>query len=218
MDAQPAQVCRVQHPAPNFEAEVYYPDGTFKKVQLSDFKGKYLVLMWYPLDFTFVCPTEIIKFSDAKPEFDAMDCVVLACSVDSVHSHKEWSKKDRKKGGLDPMALPMLSDLTHKIAADYGCQLVLRRLRGQALAFSSPGLAPDHQRRTTLSQRRIQRAPLCPVKMARRRHLGSQRARLEAVELRLRLPEKTAKTHCDRLGFLPRHSLQHPSAKALCRQ
>merc|ERR1711908_55956 len=124
MDAKPAGpvVCRVQHPAPDFSAEVYYPDsGLFKQVKLSDFKGKYLVLMWYPLDFTLVCPTEIIKFSDAKPEFDAMDCVVLACSVDSVHSHKEWSKKERKKGGLDPMALPMLSDLTHKISADYGC-------------------------------------------------------------------------------------------------
>lgn len=121
MDAVPVSA-RVQKPAPEFEAEVYYPDSnSFKKVKLSDFKGKYVVLMWYPLDFTFVCPTEIIKFSDAKAKFDEMDCVVLACSIDSVHSHKEWSKKDRKKGGLAPMALPMLSDLNHKISAAYGC-------------------------------------------------------------------------------------------------
>ena len=121
MDSKPV-VCRVQHPAPEFEAEVYFPDSnSFKQVKLSDYKGKYVVLMWYPLDFTFVCPTEIIKFSDAKAEFDGMNCVVLACSVDSVHSHKEWSKKDRKKGGLAPMAIPMLSDLSHKISSDYGC-------------------------------------------------------------------------------------------------
>jgi len=115
-------VCRVQHPAPEFEAEVFFPDSnSFKNVKLSDYKGKYVVLMWYPLDFTFVCPTEIIKFSDAKAEFDAMDCVVFACSVDSVHSHKEFSKKERKKGGLAPMALPMLSDMNHKIAYNYDC-------------------------------------------------------------------------------------------------
>ena len=86
------------------------PDNSFKKVALADFKGKYLILMWYPLDFTFVCPTEIIQFSEKKAEFDALNCTVLACSINSVHSHKEWAKKDRKQGGLSPMALPMLSD------------------------------------------------------------------------------------------------------------
>ena len=60
-------VCRVQHPAPPFEAECYFPEHRyFKRVKLSDYIGKYVVLMWYPLDFTFVCPTEIIKFSDCK--------------------------------------------------------------------------------------------------------------------------------------------------------
>ena len=124
MDAAPAQaptVCRVQHPAPNFTAEFYMPDGSFKQQSLSDFRGKYVVLMWYPLDFTFVCPTEITQFSDKKGEFDAMDTVVIACSVDSVHAHKEWAGKERKKGGLKPMALPMLSDQTHNIAKAYGC-------------------------------------------------------------------------------------------------
>ena len=74
MDAKPV-VCRVQHPAPEWEAECYMPDKTFKKVKLSDFKGKYVVMMWYPLDFTFVCPTEIIQFSDKRKEFDEWNCV-----------------------------------------------------------------------------------------------------------------------------------------------
>lgn len=116
-----APVCRVQHPAPEFEAECYMPDGTFKNCKLSDFRGQYVLLMWYPLDFTFVCPTEIIQFSDKKAEFDAMNCVVIACSIDSVHAHKEWANKDRKKGGLKPMAVPMLSDLTHSISKAYNC-------------------------------------------------------------------------------------------------
>ena len=73
------------------------------------------------MDFTFVCPTEIVQFSDKKGEFDAMDTVVLAASIDSVHAHKEWAGKERKKGGLKPMALPMMSDLTHSISASYGC-------------------------------------------------------------------------------------------------
>ena len=120
MEAAPT-VCRVQHPAPDFTAEVYCPDGSMKKVKLSDYKGKYLVLMWYPLDFTFVCPTEIIQFSDKKAEFDALNCEVLACSIDSVHAHKEWANKERKKGGLKPMNLTMLSDLNHKISKAYGC-------------------------------------------------------------------------------------------------
>lgn len=121
MESKPATVCRVQHPAPEFEAEVYMPNKQFKKVKLSDFKGQYVLIAWYPLDFTFVCPTEIIQFSDKKEEFDKLNCAVMVASVDSKHAHKEWAGKERKKGGLAPMNIPMLSDLTHKISDAYGC-------------------------------------------------------------------------------------------------
>jgi len=112
----------VQKPAPNFEAQAVV-DGEFKNVKLSDYKGKYLVFFFYPLDFTFVCPTEIIAFSDRADEFKAMGCEVLACSVDSHFSHLAWTETPRNKGGLGTMKIPILSDLTKQVSRDYGVLL-----------------------------------------------------------------------------------------------
>ena len=92
----------VRHPAPAFKGMAWW-DKKFQEISLEQFKGKYVVLFFYPLDFTFVCPTEIVQFSDKKAEFDKLDCQVIACSIDSHFSHKEWTKKDRKKGGLGEM-------------------------------------------------------------------------------------------------------------------
>ena len=114
MDSAPV-VCRVQKPAPKFKGQAYW-QGKFQEISLDQFKGKYVVLFFYPLDFTFVCPTEICQFSDRSGEFDAINCQVIACSIDSHFSHKEWTHKERKKGGLGEMKIPMLSDLTHKIS------------------------------------------------------------------------------------------------------
>ena len=83
--------------------------------------GKYLVLFFYPLDFTFVCPTEIIQFSDRAKEFRETNCEVVGCSIDSSFCHMEYTKKDRKKGGLGKMDIPLLADTSKKIAASYGC-------------------------------------------------------------------------------------------------
>ena len=110
----------VRKQAPAFTGMAYW-DKKFQEISLAQFKGKYVVLFFYPLDFTFVCPTEIVQFSDKKAEFDKLDCQVISCSVDSHFSHKEWTKKDRKKGGLGEMAIPMLSDMTKQISKDYGC-------------------------------------------------------------------------------------------------
>ena len=110
----------VRKPAPSFKGMSWW-NNKFQEISLDQFKGKYVVLFFYPLDFTFVCPTEIVQFSDKVKEFEEMNCQVIACSVDSHFTHKEWTKKDRKKGGLGPMAIPMLSDLSHQIAKDYGC-------------------------------------------------------------------------------------------------
>merc|ERR1712176_1073860 len=109
-------------PAPDFTAEAVV-NGDFQKVSLSDYKGKYLVFFFYPLDFTFVCPTEIIAFSDRADEFKAIDCEVLACSVDSHFSHLAWTERPRNKGGLGPMKIPILADITKKISKDYGVLL-----------------------------------------------------------------------------------------------
>jgi alkyl hydroperoxide reductase subunit AhpC len=93
------------------------------QIGLEDYKGKYLVLFFYPLDWTFVCPTEIYTFSDRVGDFKACNCEVVACSVDSEHSHLAWINTPRKKGGLGDMNIPMLADVTKQIAADYGCLL-----------------------------------------------------------------------------------------------
>uniref|UniRef100_A0A673WMU4 thioredoxin-dependent peroxiredoxin n=1 Tax=Salmo trutta TaxID=8032 RepID=A0A673WMU4_SALTR len=110
---------KISKPAPYFEGSAVI-DGKFKELKLLDYKGKYLVFFFYPLDFTFVCPTEIIAFSDRVHEFRAINAEVVACSVDSQFTHLAWINTPRKQGGLGPMKIPLLSDLTHQISKDYG--------------------------------------------------------------------------------------------------
>lgn len=110
----------ITKPAPEFSAEAVV-NGEFKTVKLSDYKGKYVVLFFYPLDFTFVCPTEIIAFSERVDEFRAIGCEVLACSTDSVYSHLAWVNTPRKQGGLGPMKIPLLADKTMELSKKYGC-------------------------------------------------------------------------------------------------
>jgi alkyl hydroperoxide reductase subunit AhpC len=95
----------------------------FKTVKLADYKGKYVLLFFYPLDFTFVCPTEIIAFSDKIEEFHKRGAEVIGCSVDSQFSHLAWIKTPRADGGLGGLKYPLLADLTKKISADYGVLL-----------------------------------------------------------------------------------------------
>ena len=109
----------VQKPAPDFKA-MSVSGKLFKEIQLSDYRGKWLVLFFYPLDFTFVCPTEIIAFSDRVAEFGKLGCEVLGCSVDSQFTHLAWINTPRKEGGLGEIKYPLLADITKKIAADYG--------------------------------------------------------------------------------------------------
>jgi alkyl hydroperoxide reductase subunit AhpC len=84
------------------------------------FSGKYVVLFFWPLDFTFVCPTEICQFSDASGKFEEINCQVIGCSIDSAFVHEEYTKKPRNKGGLGKMNIPMLADLNKTIAKSYG--------------------------------------------------------------------------------------------------
>ena len=105
-------------------------DQEFVDVKLSDYKGKYVVLFFYPLDFTFVCPTEITAFSDRMDEFKAINTEVLGCSVDSEFSHLAWVQTDRKAGGLGDIAYPLVSDLKKEIAESFG---VLSQEDGVAL-------------------------------------------------------------------------------------
>jgi len=85
----------VAKPAPDFTAQAVMPDGSFKEIKLSDYKGKYVILFFYPLDFTFVCPTEIIAFSTKMDEFKKKNTEVLGVSIDSHFSHLAWRNTDR---------------------------------------------------------------------------------------------------------------------------
>jgi peroxiredoxin (alkyl hydroperoxide reductase subunit C) len=105
--------------APAFELDAVH-DGQFKKIALSDYKGKWVVLFFYPLDFTFVCPTEILAFSDRKKEFKAHGCEILGASIDSKFTHLAWTNTPRKQGGIADLQFPLLADLNKKLAADYG--------------------------------------------------------------------------------------------------
>ena len=108
----------VGNPAPYFKASALV-NGTEKQISLDDYKGKWKVLFFYPLDFTFVCPTEIIAYSDAADKFKAMNCELIACSVDSYFSHLAWAKQPRNDGGLGEVKFPIIADLDKKVARDY---------------------------------------------------------------------------------------------------
>ena len=104
--------------APDFAMEAVLPDGTRKMVTLSDYRGKWLVLFFYPLDFTFVCPTEITGFSQRVEELRKIGAEILGASVDSVHSHMAWLNSS-----LGKITYPLASDLTREVSRQYGILL-----------------------------------------------------------------------------------------------
>jgi alkyl hydroperoxide reductase subunit AhpC len=113
----------VRQKAPAFKLPAVLKGGQIKDVALSDYTGKWVVLFTYPLDFTFVCPTELIEFSDRMPAFHALGSQVLGVSVDSQYSHLAWCQQPRKEGGLGQLEYPLLADLTKSLCREYGVLL-----------------------------------------------------------------------------------------------
>src|SRR5690606_31137981 len=109
---------QVLQKAPDFQAKAVVGKGDFTTVSLSDYKGKWVVLFFYPLDFTFVCPTEIQEFSNRYDEFKALNAEALGVSVDSEHSHKAWIND-----GLGELKYALLADLTKELSRKYGALL-----------------------------------------------------------------------------------------------
>jgi alkyl hydroperoxide reductase subunit AhpC len=105
---------RVGDNAPDFVEEAFV-NGDFEKVKLSDHRGKWVVLFFYPLDFTFVCPTEIRSFAKHEAEFRRHNAVVIGASTDSVYSHKAWFERD-----LPEVKFPVLADTTHRVSRAFG--------------------------------------------------------------------------------------------------
>lgn len=109
---------RVGQLAPDFTATAVF-EQEFKTIKLSDYRGKYVVVFFYPLDFTFVCPTEITAFTDRFEEFKELGTEVLGVSVDSEFSHLAWIQTDRKDGGVGDLAYPLVSDIKKEISTAY---------------------------------------------------------------------------------------------------
>lgn len=115
----PRMVAQVQKPAPKF-TKTAVVDGVFEEVSLDQYKGKYVILGFIPLAFTFVCPTEITAFSDAIEKFKALNAEVLFASTDSEYSLLAWTNVARKDGGIGDVKIPLLADTNHSLSKDYG--------------------------------------------------------------------------------------------------
>lgn len=113
-----SHVPQVGQRAPEFNGQALMPDGSFKDIKLADYKGKWLVMFFYPLDFTFVCPTEIKSFDTHYAAFKKLNCEVISVSTDSVYSHKAWTEH-----GLGKVSYPMLADTNHQVSKGFGVLL-----------------------------------------------------------------------------------------------
>ena len=108
--------------APDFTAAAAMPDGTTNDINLSDYSGKYVILFFWPLDFTFVCPTEIIAMDHRQPAFAELGVEVLGVSIDSQFTHHAWRNTSVDKGGIGPVKFPIIADVNHKITQSYGVE------------------------------------------------------------------------------------------------
>ncbi|HXH65169.1 MAG TPA: peroxiredoxin [Mariprofundaceae bacterium] len=110
----------VGKPAPDFTAAAVMADGSIKEdFKLSDYKGKYVVLFFHPLDFTFVCPTELIAFDHRAKEFAARGVQVIGCSIDSQFTHVAWRNTPVDQGGIGPVGYPLVADVKHDVCRAY---------------------------------------------------------------------------------------------------
>ena len=121
-------IIQVGDQAPEFCSTAVYQQE-FKKIKLSDYIGKYLILLFYPLNFTFVCPTEITAFSDAYDKISQLNTEILGISVDSEYCHLAWLQTDRESGGVGDLNYPLVSDLNRSISLDYN----VLNIEGKAL-------------------------------------------------------------------------------------
>ena len=122
---------QVGKPAPDFEIpSTKNIEKLNEPVKLSDYRGKWVVLLFYPLDFTFVCPTELTTFSDRYEDFEGIGAEIIGISTDSAFSHRAWLQTPRDKGGVEGLRFPLGADITKSMSRDYG---VLIEDRGIAL-------------------------------------------------------------------------------------
>ncbi len=131
--------------APDFTAVAVQGDKMIEDFKLSDKKGKYIILFFYPLDFTFVCPTELHAFSDRIAEFEKRDVEVIAVSVDSKYSHLAWLNTPRAKGGIQGVSYPIVSDMNKTITGDYDLLVEGAGIAYRGLFLIDPDFVVRHQ-------------------------------------------------------------------------
>jgi peroxiredoxin (alkyl hydroperoxide reductase subunit C) len=110
----------VTEQAPDFKEQAVMPDNSFREISLSEYRGKYVLLFFYPLDFTFVCPSEILAFDRKVEQFKEKNCEIIGASVDSQYSHFAWRNTQIKEGGIGQIKFPLVADLSKKISQEYG--------------------------------------------------------------------------------------------------
>jgi peroxiredoxin (alkyl hydroperoxide reductase subunit C) len=110
----------VTQQAPDFAATAVMADNSFEEIKLTNYRGKYVVLFFYPLDFTFVCPSEILAFNRKVEEFNKKDCQLIGISVDSHFTHLAWKETEIEKGGIGNVQYPLVADIKKEIARAYG--------------------------------------------------------------------------------------------------
>ena len=129
----------IRREAPDFSAMAWH-NGEIKPINFrQDYANKYVLLFFYPLNFTFVCPTEIIAFNKAYKDFKDLGCEIIGCSVDSHFSHMEYTKKSVEDGGVGPLQYPLVADFSHRIATAYGA-LCTTPAGDHGLAFRATAL------------------------------------------------------------------------------
>ena len=127
-------------PAPEFTAMSYFKES-MNKISLSDYRGRYVVLFFYPMDFTFVCPTEILAFSERTEDLEKLNCQLLGCSIDSQFVHARWCQTPRKEGGIGEVKMPLIADVSKDVATKYRC--LVKKGDDKGVAFRATFIIDD---------------------------------------------------------------------------
>ncbi|MEM1069248.1 MAG: redoxin domain-containing protein, partial [Planctomycetota bacterium] len=138
LSTHPTQSCAVGSSAPLFTLEAIDAERKIVSISLSDFRSRWLVILFYPRDFSFVCPTEIIGFSSEKEQFDLRQCDLLGISIDSLDSHRAWLQTPVDSGGVEGLRFPLASDPTGDVCRAYGLWRPKEELPNRGLAVVDP--------------------------------------------------------------------------------
>ena len=132
---------KIGHAAPDFTLQVFDPadaNNSEKTVSLADYHGKWLCFFYYPMDFTFVCPTEILALADRRSEFDELGVEILGCSTDTYFTHKAWVNTPREKNGIAGTNYPLAADHTGAVARSYGVLIEEKNIAHRGLFIIDP--------------------------------------------------------------------------------